>query len=310
MKQFKILSAMLFTAIAGLSNLTIAQAQNTYPTTGTPVFNSGLTANYYINQSNSTSDFVLFGGTTYTDGAYLSLPGNNFPTPANSAQNQGEILFTAGLSTDLTTPAFSIYNKMGNVSNWVRHFSMNKSGVVSIGAPNTTSTSTLLFVGGGTSIGTTTSAAVNGLLVQGASSFNSLTTFKSGLSVTAGQVLIGTFASAPNSKYSLAVNGNVVASGCTIILPQSGTFPDYVFDKNYNLLSLKELEIYIQRNKHLPEVPSAAEVDKDGINTGDLLVIQMKKIEELTLYMIEMQKQLDALKQQNDLLKINASTNK
>jgi hypothetical protein len=74
-------------------------------------------------------------------------------------------------------------------------------------------------------------------------------------------------------------------------------WPDYVFAKNYNLMPLPQVEKYIQEKGYLPNMPSAAEVEKDGIAVGDLIKRQQEKIEELTLYLIEMKKEIEALKQ-------------
>jgi len=64
-------------------------------------------------------------------------------------------------------------------------------------------------------------------------------------------------------------------------------WPDYVFKPKYNLLSLSQVKAYIDKNQHLPEMPSEAEVTKNGINLGEIVKLQTKKIEELTLYLIE-----------------------
>lgn len=79
-----------------------------------------------------------------------------------------------------------------------------------------------------------------------------------------------------------------------------GTFPDYVFEKDYKLRSLSELENFINANKHLPNIPSAKEVDENqGVKLGELNVKMLEKIEELSLYLIEQNKKLEA---QNKLL--------
>lgn len=80
-------------------------------------------------------------------------------------------------------------------------------------------------------------------------------------------------------------------------------FPDYVFEKTYELMPLKKLEAYIAANKRLPNMPSAEEVEKDGGNVGELQVKQMEKIEELTLYILEMNKRLEKLEAENAKLK-------
>jgi hypothetical protein len=78
---------------------------------------------------------------------------------------------------------------------------------------------------------------------------------------------------------------------------------DHVFNKDYKLMSLPELERFIQTNKHLPEIPSETEVKENGINLGDMQGKLLLKIEELTLYIIEQQKQMKELQKQIDELK-------
>jgi hypothetical protein len=71
--------------------------------------------------------------------------------------------------------------------------------------------------------------------------------------------------------------------------------PDYVFNETYNLRSLNEVEQYINENKHLPEIPSAAQIKKDGIDLVEMNMTLLKKVEELTLYVIEQNKKIEAL---------------
>jgi hypothetical protein len=97
------------------------------------------------------------------------------------------------------------------------------------------------------------------------------------------------------------VNFRVKASGFVYarevnVLASATNFPDYVFDNDYKLNSLENLEKYIKANKHLPGVPTAKEVEKNGLNIGEISRIQMEKIEELTLYIIELKKEVEALK--------------
>jgi hypothetical protein len=75
------------------------------------------------------------------------------------------------------------------------------------------------------------------------------------------------------------------------------SFPDYVFKKDYALMPLSEVEKYYKANQHLPEVPSEKEVKENGLNVGDMNVILLKKIEELTLYTVELEKKLKALEE-------------
>jgi hypothetical protein len=81
------------------------------------------------------------------------------------------------------------------------------------------------------------------------------------------------------------------------VMPVNITFPDYVFASNYKLRSIENLENYIVTNKHLPNIPSAKEVSENGINLADMQVKQMEKIEEAFLYIIQLKKENDALKE-------------
>ena len=107
-----------------------------------------------------------------------------------------------------------------------------------------------------------------------------------------GNVGIGT--KKPQAK--LAVNGDILAK--SIRVNTSSTYwPDYVFEDGYNLMSLSDLESYIAKNKHLPGIPSASEIDaKNEVDLGEMNALLLEKVEELTRYIIELQKQIDELK--------------
>jgi hypothetical protein len=99
--------------------------------------------------------------------------------------------------------------------------------------------------------------------------------------------------------YKLAVNGKII---CTeLIVKLRANWPDYVFSNDYKLKDLNELENYITTNKHLPNIPSAQEVAEKGFETGDIIKRQMEKIEELSLYLIQQNKQIAEQKKQLDM---------
>ncbi|MBT1699183.1 hypothetical protein KK083_19965 [Fulvivirgaceae bacterium PWU4] len=112
--------------------------------------------------------------------------------------------------------------------------------------------------------------------------------------IVKGKISVGT---PLTNTYELAVNGKIGAKDVKIER-SSAAWPDYVFATSYRLPSLSEVEKYIQANHHLQDVPSAEEVEKNGHSLGDMDAVLLKKVEELTLYIIEQQKQIDALKQQ------------
>lgn len=103
-----------------------------------------------------------------------------------------------------------------------------------------------------------------------------------------GNIGIGT--TSPSEK--LSVDGNILARKVRVM--QSG-WSDYVFNSDYKLLSLSSLESFIKQNNHLPDVPSAKEVEEIGISVGDNQALLLKKIEELTLYIIDQDKRIRQL---------------
>lgn len=96
------------------------------------------------------------------------------------------------------------------------------------------------------------------------------------------------------SGFALGVNGSIICEELRVKL--RGSWGDYVFGDDYHLMPLNELAEYVEENKHLPEIPAAAQLEEEGVDLSDMVARQMVKIEELTLYILEMQKQLDALK--------------
>lgn len=94
--------------------------------------------------------------------------------------------------------------------------------------------------------------------------------------------------------YELSVPGWIMCEDLTI--DNVGDWPDYVFEKDYKLLPLADVRKFIETNKHLPNVPSAAEMDKNGLRMKEMTHTFMEKIEELTLYILQLQQQIDELK--------------
>ena len=119
-----------------------------------------------------------------------------------------------------------------------------------------------------------------------------------------GRVGLGGVRPPANGTYKLYVDGGIVARDVKVTA--SSTFPDFVFADDYKILSIKELEKYITSNKHLPDFPSAAEIENNGgFELGDMQTKLVKKIEEQTLYIIDLQKQINELKQTIEDVKNN-----
>jgi len=100
-------------------------------------------------------------------------------------------------------------------------------------------------------------------------------------------------------------NGNLDVCGrvrAKEVLVETG-WCDYVFGKNHKLKSLQELENYISKNQHLPGIPTASEVERNGLKIAEMSKKMMEKIEELTLYIIDINKRVEALESENEGLR-------
>jgi hypothetical protein len=114
---------------------------------------------------------------------------------------------------------------------------------------------------------------------------------------------IGVGTALPDAK--LTVKGDIHTREVRVDMT-GAVGPDYVFEKNYSLLPLSQLESYINQNKHLPEVSSAKEMEENGLNLKEMNLILLKKVEELTLHLIEMKKANEAqiLKLESEIAEI------
>lgn len=118
-----------------------------------------------------------------------------------------------------------------------------------------------------------------------------------------GKIGIGTNVDYSPVGYRLYVQGGVIAEKVKVALESTGDWADYVFDDNYDLMPIDEVGEYINTHKHLPNVPSAEEVVEGGIDVAKMDAKLLEKIEELTLYMIDMDKKINNLTEENEELK-------
>lgn len=116
------------------------------------------------------------------------------------------------------------------------------------------------------------------------------------ITFSSGNVGIGT----NNVSEKLVVKGTVLAEEIKV---QNVPASDYVFETDYNLRPINEVEAFVKENKHLPDIPSAEEFKTNGVGLGEMDNMLLRKVEELTLYVIELQKQMNQLKESNIQLK-------
>ncbi len=188
----------------------------------------------------------------------------------------GKFQITGGVNASLNTHGFMMLGTVGS-ANLV--FDNNE-----IQARTNGNASNLLLQNNGGNV-----------FIGDASNFNSAHRLGvDGHTVITGNLRVG---SVPNpSGYRLAVEGKIICSEVMVRLVNN--WPDYVFGKNYKLRSINEVENYIKKNNHLPGIPSAKTIEESGMSVGEMQRLQMEKIEELTLYIIELKKEIDNLKKQ------------
>ncbi len=232
--------------------------------------------NSYISNKN---DFVGNGSSangimTLVGQSALRLNTGSSGSSGNAGVERIRITDNGRIGIGTSTPNATL-DVNGNVISRVGYFGAlnptNTNSVVSLSWLN--SVARIRVGGNGAGAG-------NGLDIQGGADVSLLRVKGNG------RVGIGTV----NPSHKLDVNGTIHAREVLVDLDFPG--PDYVFEEDYNLTSLSELDQYLKDNKHLPEVPSAAEMKKEGVNMVEMDMLLLKKVEELTLHLIE----------QNDLL--------
>jgi hypothetical protein len=263
-------------------------SQNTFPATGnvgigtaTPAFPLD------VKRLWSTSGFNAAGSfnseqTTASTGNVTGLSGY-----AKTTHSSGSVAVAIGLSGNGEHNGTGVATSIRGV----------QSGGILSGAGNVTEW--ICFNGGFGRSGTGIVTNGYGLYI---SAFPSGVTNKYGVYINdvtaknyfAGNVCIGT---TNPGTFKLAVEGKIAAREIKVTL--QNPFPDYVFDKSYNLLSISSLEGYIKQHNHLPGIPSAKEVEvNNGFELGQMNNKLLEKIEELTLYVIELKKENEKIKQE------------
>jgi hypothetical protein len=255
---------------------------------------------------------VFASATQYTniDGSAISLVSSNAATPLLSLTGSS----TADL-LNLTNGSNSLIVKStGNVGLGTKNNILLSNGIMSIesgaaaginngltlnsahdyGSGAGTAASALSFTRNRT--GDISAVSYNAQISGGNTSettsqggYLAFSTSSDGLSLTEamrifknGNIGIGT---ANPLNYKLGVNGSLIATSVTVKMYSD--WGDYVFKKDYHLPLLSEVKTYIDKNHHLPEIPSAQQIAKEGLNLGEINKLLVKKVEELTLYLIE-----------------------
>ncbi len=250
------------------------------------------------------------GGTTVTPRHYFSQNGNvglgGFSGPGVPIGR----LDVLGSGTTSSTNTFLLRNSVGDTL-----LRMRDDGRMGIGYNGSSYGRTLNMGGTGINFYTANEAAFGGaifptdtsLVIWSNSSVNNYLVFQPSWGNTGigtytpnaklhlnGVQLIGSNSAFPATGYQLSVDGKIIAEEVKVQL--STSWPDYVFGEGYKLMPIDELEKSIQQNKHLPNIPSAADVTAEkGIVLGEMNRKLLEKIEELTLYIIQLKKENNSL---------------
>lgn len=256
------------------------------------------------------------GGTTITPRHYFSQNGNmgvgGFSGPGVPLGR----LDVIGSGTTSSTNTFLLRNSNGDTL-----LRMRDDGRIGIGYNGVTYGRTLNMGGTGINFYTANEVAFGGavfptdtsLVIWSNSGANNYLVFQPSWGNTGigtytpnaklhlnGAMLVGGNAERIATGYQVSVAGKIIAEEVKVQLRAS--WPDYVFGSNYKLMPLEQLEQSINANKHLPNIPAAADVEKNGIMLGDMNKKLMEKVEELTLYIIDINKKNTALTQKVEKL--------
>lgn len=238
------------------------------------------------------------------DATTLSINGTDVVSSQWTSSGTDLSYTTGNIGVGTTTPGFAL-DVAGTVN--ATNFLLNGSPLPSGNSPWDINGNNTFYSSGNVGIGTNTpgyaldvSGTINAsnILINDAPLPSSPWALSGNdVSYTSGNVGIGT---TNTQGFLLAVAGNMVAEGVKVELESN--WPDFVFEKDFDLQSLMEIEAYIKKNGHLPNVPSAEEIKNNGINLGEMDATLLQKIEELTLHSIQQQKEIDSLKRINQKL--------
>ena len=117
-----------------------------------------------------------------------------------------------------------------------------------------------------------------------------------------GKVIIGDALTNKQGDYRLYVQGGILTELAKVSVRNSASWADYVFEENYQLNTIEEVEAFVKQNKHLPNIPSATEVTKEGIDVAKMDASLLRQIEELWLHLIKLSKENKELEDKIDLL--------
>ncbi|NSW46418.1 MAG: hypothetical protein HPY79_11450 [Bacteroidales bacterium] len=217
---------------------------------------------------------------------FMRNDGNNTTIKLCSINKSGGFFVSGkvGIGTEQPAERMHVYEST-NQSAFIR--AENQSGNISIGVD-----------GAHAIINTSQDLMINwysnkNVIVGGEQGGNFSTLYNTYLAVNGGKVGIGTI----NPQNELDVNGTI---HCKLFKVDVTDWYDEVFDENYNLMSIKELKNFVKQHKHLPDIPSEKEILQSGLDVGKMNSLLLKKIEELTLYILQLENEIRQIKSKEE----------
>lgn len=275
--KMKITFLATMTTLASMTTF----AQNTFPATGnvgigiaTPQMNFQIHGTTDFIQNNKSGQSVNYGKTSRI------LLTN---TTTTSANNKGFDIRMSGLNATLRNQSDRDITILTNATNWHIDGLNNRSSFGSL-LVTTNSTEFASF--------NVQSSADNGFFIR------SVATGKYGMRIqvngttTNAIEVVNSGGTSAAKNFSVQGNGHVFARKYTTTL---NSIPDYVFAPTYNLMPLSDLRIYLAKNSHLPNIPSAVELEAAPVDLGELTRLMLEKIEENTLYILQLEQRIKEL---------------
>lgn len=269
-----------------------------------------------INTSSLGHHLHIFGNTDYFHGGTVMMVDSNgnqasdlIPKTATNMGKSARISLMNSTTGNISTDGSLIMQNENNLNIWNQ-----ENGVVNIKSNNLNyalyGNHNRALLGSGLNLGhpsyalqTIHSTTDNGLYVQ------TNTGSKYGVSVQVREetstVFESTYQGASSAQFRVYGNGEVYARKYVTTL---NPFPDYVFSDDYTLMSYQDLRNYIQTHKHLPNVPTAQEIEENGADLGEINRILVEKVEELTLYILELEDRLSEIEKEDTPTKAEENT--
>lgn len=265
----------------GASDLVISSAGNVGIGTSSPAEKFHVSGNLLMNATNPIFSLQNDG----TDKGYIQLSGNDVRLGTFASNDLGKLILRVnGLNTLTVTPDGNVgignETPSGKLHVAGRTYLNNGSGEgLAIDGTNPF----MQFYSSGTA---RFFMQLNGthLTLSHVTGNTTGRLILNGNQVTIGQIT-------PAAGYKLSIDGKAICEELKVQL--KGNWPDYVFKNDYQLRSISELKSFIEKNNHLPGIPAAAEIEKNGIELGNMQKRMMEKIEELTLYIIQLEEKIN-----------------